>query len=84
MDYGCAIHACVLMTNHVHLLVTPLAADSLPRTMPSLGRRYVCAMSARPVDERARCARDDKRFELLEREGVFQAIETPVSPKPYR
>ena len=29
------------MTNHVHLLLTPLAADSLPCTMQSLGRRYV-------------------------------------------
>jgi hypothetical protein len=33
---GCAIHAYVLMTNHVHLLVTPRRADSLPRTMQSL------------------------------------------------
>src|SRR6266545_6283102 len=40
-EYGCAIHAYVLMTNHVHLLVTPRAADSLPRTMQALGRRYV-------------------------------------------
>jgi putative transposase len=40
-EYGCAVHAYVLMTNHVHLLVTPCAADSLPRTMQSLGRRYV-------------------------------------------
>jgi putative transposase len=39
--YGCAVHAYVLMTNHVHLLVTPERADSLPRTMQSLGRRYV-------------------------------------------
>jgi putative transposase len=37
----CAIHAYVLMTNHVHLLVTPATADSLPRAMQSLGRRYV-------------------------------------------
>jgi putative transposase len=29
------------MTNHVHLLVTPRAADSLPRLMQSAGRRYV-------------------------------------------
>lgn len=29
------------MTNHVHLLLTPEAADSLPRLMQSLGRRYV-------------------------------------------
>ena len=38
---GCAIHAYVLMTNHVHLLVTPRRAESLPRLMQSLGRRYV-------------------------------------------
>ena len=36
---GCAIHADVLMTNHVHLLVPPRRADSLPRTMQSIGRR---------------------------------------------
>ena len=44
---GCAIHAYVLMTNHVHLLVTPGGADSLPRTMQSLGRRYVRYVNAR-------------------------------------
>ncbi|MEQ1867426.1 MAG: transposase, partial [Micropepsaceae bacterium] len=38
---GCAIHAYVLMPNHVHLLVTPRDEDSLPKTMQSLGRRYV-------------------------------------------
>jgi len=45
-DYGCAIHAYVLMTNHVHLLVTPRGAESLPRTMQSLGRRYVRHINA--------------------------------------
>src|SRR5579872_4854507 len=40
-EYGCLIHAYVLMTNHVHLLVTPREEESLPRTMQSLGRRYV-------------------------------------------
>jgi putative transposase len=34
----CAIHAYVLMTNHVHLLVTPATAESVPRLMQSLGR----------------------------------------------
>ncbi len=38
---GCAIHAYVLMTNHVHFLVTPTHEDSLPKTFQSLGRRYV-------------------------------------------
>lgn len=45
--YGCAIHAYVLMPNHVHLLVTPRRADSLPRMMQSLGRRYVRHVNAR-------------------------------------
>jgi REP-associated tyrosine transposase len=45
-EYDCAIHGYVLMTNHVHLLVTPRAADSLPRTMQSLGRRYVRHINA--------------------------------------
>jgi putative transposase len=40
-EHGCVIHAYVLMTNHVHLLVTPANADALPRAMQSLGRRYV-------------------------------------------
>ena len=39
--HDCAIHAYVLMTNHFHLLVTPGDAESVPRTMQALGRRYV-------------------------------------------
>ena len=38
---GCAVHAYVLMTNHVHLLVTPAAPGAVARVMQSLGRRYV-------------------------------------------
>lgn len=37
----CRLHAYVLMTNHVHLLVTPKRAEQLPRLIISLGRRYV-------------------------------------------
>ncbi len=40
-EYGLAIHAYVLMTNHVHLLATPQEEESVPRTLQSLGRRYV-------------------------------------------
>lgn len=44
---GCRVHAYVLMTNHVHLLVTPdqdLAASQL---MQRVGRRYVRAFNER-------------------------------------
>jgi putative transposase len=40
-ENGCALHAYVLMTNHVHLLLTPRKADTVPRLLISLGRRYV-------------------------------------------
>ena len=39
--FGCAVHAYVLMTNHVHLLVTPAEADSAALLMKHLGQRYV-------------------------------------------
>lgn len=39
--HGVAVHAYVLMGNHVHLLATPEDADGLSRMMQSLGRRYV-------------------------------------------
>src|SRR5512143_2200512 len=38
--HALAIHAYVVMSNHVHLLVTPSAATSAPRTMQSIGDRY--------------------------------------------
>src|SRR3569832_1694680 len=46
-EYGLSVHAYALMTNHVHLLATPEREDSLPRTMQSLGRRYVRYINAR-------------------------------------
>jgi REP element-mobilizing transposase RayT len=38
---GCAVHAYVLMTNHVHLLMTPTGSGQIARLMQALGRRYV-------------------------------------------
>jgi putative transposase len=40
-DWNCAIHAYILMTNHVHLLITPQHSDGPAKLMQSLGRRYV-------------------------------------------
>ena len=39
--YQCAIHAYVLMRNHVHLLVTPQYETGISKMMQSLGRCYV-------------------------------------------
>ena len=39
--HGCSVHAYVLMTNHVHLLITPHLDQSLGKAMQMLGRYYV-------------------------------------------
>lgn len=39
--FGCDIHAYVLMTNHVHLLGSPLDKTSISRMMQYIGRHYV-------------------------------------------
>ena len=46
-QHGCAIHAYCLMTNHVHLLLTPNTAQSCTALMRDLGQRYVPYFNSR-------------------------------------
>ncbi|MEK8032091.1 transposase [Ideonella sp. DXS29W] len=46
-EHGVALHAFVLMPNHLHLLATPGSAEGIGRSMQSMGRRYVAAFNAR-------------------------------------
>ncbi len=39
--HDCDIHAYVLMTNHVHLLITPYKKESISKAMQMVGRYYV-------------------------------------------
>lgn len=39
--YDVELHAYVLMTNHVHLLMTPQSAEGISRVMQHVGRHYV-------------------------------------------
>jgi putative transposase len=41
VEHGLAVHAYVLMGNHVHLLATPERDGALSTAMQALGRRYV-------------------------------------------
>jgi putative transposase len=41
LKHQVSVHAYVLMTNHVHLLMTPVSSSSIPKVMQSIGRRYV-------------------------------------------
>ncbi|QSX79729.1 transposase [Agrilutibacter solisilvae] len=47
LKHPCAVHAYVLMTNHVHLLLTPAAEKAGSRVMQTLGRNYVTYINAR-------------------------------------
>lgn len=46
-EQAVSIHGYVLMTNHVHLLVSAEIAGAVSRMMQALGRRYVRAFNAR-------------------------------------
>lgn len=45
--FGCAIHAYVLMTNHVHLLITPADEHGPARMMQAIGRLFVRHVNTR-------------------------------------
>jgi putative transposase len=45
--HGCAVHAYCLMTNHVHLLLTPTDTASCTELMRDLGQRYVPYFNSR-------------------------------------
>ncbi len=39
-EFGCAVHAYVLMTNHAHILMTPETSDGLSAMMKRLAQRH--------------------------------------------
>jgi putative transposase len=45
--FSCEIHAYVLMTNHVHLLATPMERQSVSTMMQYIGRHYVPYINAK-------------------------------------
>jgi putative transposase len=70
-EHGCALHAYVLMTNHVHLLITPTRAEAVSRLIMSLGRRYVqyinktCGRTGTLWDSRYKSSLIDSEHYLL-------------------
>lgn len=47
LRFGCRLHAYVLMSNHVHLLLTPDEAGSVSRLMHTFARNYVGTFNER-------------------------------------
>jgi len=81
--FGCRVHAYVLMTNHVHLLVTPDEAGAVGRMMQALGRRYV------PYVNAAKCRSGTLwegryRASLVDHERYVMACHRYIESNPVR
>jgi putative transposase len=83
LKLGCAIHAYVLMTNHVHLLATPRAAGDVGRMMQALGRRYVRAVNDR-YGRTGSLWEGRFKASLVESEGYLLACQRYIERNPVR
>lgn len=89
--YGLALHAYVLMPNHIHVLASPGDADSLPRTMQSVGRRYVRYLNRRVERTgtlwegryRATVVDTDTYFFRVSRYIEMNPVRAALAPDPY-
>ena len=82
-EYRIALHAYVLMGNHIHLVLTPPDESSLSRAMQSLGRRYVGWFNHR---HHRRGTLWEGRFKtcVIDTEGYFLACQRYVELNPHR
>jgi putative transposase len=79
----CEIHAYVLMTNHVHLLVTPRQDDGLSRMMQQLGASYVRFINSK--NERTGTLFEGRfRSSLIEADAYLMACYRYIELNPVR
>ena len=82
-ESGCDLHAYVLMTNHVHLLLTPRARESFSRLMATVNQRYVQSVNRR----KGRCGSSwQGRFRscLVDTESYFLTCQRYIELNPVR
>jgi putative transposase len=80
---GCAIHAYVLMTNHVHLLVTPNEEGAAGAMMQDLGRRYVRVINT--IHERTGSLWEGRfKSSLVDSESYLMACHRYIELNPVR
>ena len=79
----CALHAYALMTNHVHLLLTPRDAKAVPQLIIALGRRYVQYIN---VSYRRTGTLWDSRYKssLIQAETYLLACQRYIELNPVR
>ena len=79
----CALHAYALMTNHVHLLLTPGDAKAVPQLIIALGRRFVQYIN---VSYRRTGTLWDSRYKssLIQAETYLLACQRYIELNPVR
>jgi putative transposase len=80
---GCEVHAYVLMTNHVHLLLTPQEEQSAGALMKRLGQRYVQYVN-RTYDRSGTLWEGRFRSSIIQEEGYFLACQRYIELNPVR
>lgn len=81
--HECKIHAYVLMTNHVHLLATPLREDSFSKMQQLIGRYYVPYFNRR-YHRTGTLWEGRYRATLIENEKYFLACMRYIESNPVR
>lgn len=80
---GVAVHAYVLMPNHIHLLASPKDSDSLPRTMQSVGRRYVRYLNRR-MERSGTLWEGRYRATVVDTDAYFMRVARYIELNPVR
>lgn len=82
-DLGCLIHAYVLMTNHVHLLVTPQAENDISLLFQNIGRHFVPYIN-KTYRRRGSLWEGRHKGHILESEAYFLVCMRYIEMNPVR
>ncbi len=80
---GCLVHAYVLMTNHVHLLVTPKAANDISLLFQNIGCHYVPYIN-KTYQRRGSLWEGRHKGHILESEDYFLICMRYIEMNPVR
>ena len=81
--YQCQIHAYVLMTNHLHLLVTPSKKNSISLMFQSIGRLYVTYIN-KTYKRSGTLWEGRHKGNIIETESYFMACMKYIELNPVR
>lgn len=80
---GCAVHAYVLMTNHVHLLLTPESSDAISTLFQQVGLHFVTYMN-RTYQRRGSLWEGRHKGNMIDTEGYFLSCMRYIELNPVR